>query len=85
MFYKIDKSKRSITLTWNYDQENVEKYMIYKSNNGEPLRLYKTIEAGKKEIIDQYKLSDTNVEYRVVAGFKTGERTKASKPLIVKI
>jgi fibronectin type 3 domain-containing protein len=85
IFYKIDKTKRNITLTWNYEQTDVEKFLIYRADNGEPLKLFKTIDASQRQLTDQYKVSDSNVEYRIVAGFKTGERTRISKPLVVKM
>jgi fibronectin type 3 domain-containing protein len=85
IFYSIDKTKKSITLSWRYDHELVDKFMIYRSDNDEPLKLYKSVDKSVTEIKDEYNLNDIKVEYRIVVGFKTGERTRSSKALIVKI
>lgn len=84
IFYTIDKSKRSIRISWEYNESNVEKFLIYKANNGQPLTLFKAIDATTLELKDDF-VSDNNVEYRIVAAFKTGERTKISKALVVKM
>jgi fibronectin type 3 domain-containing protein len=83
--YKVDRDKKRITISWYYDQEGVENFFIYKSNNGEPLKLYKTVEARELELTDLYKITDTIVEYRIIAGLKTGEQTKSSKGLVRKM
>jgi uncharacterized protein len=85
IFYKIDKQKKRIDLTWTYSEQQVEKFLVYKSKNGGPLVLYKSLEGTTRELIDEYILSDVTVEYRIVAGFTTGEKTRVSKALIVKI
>lgn len=84
IFYTIDKSKKTIRISWEYNQQNVEKFLIYKAKNGQPLTLFKSIDAPSLELKDDFVL-DNNIEYRIVAAFKTGERTKLSKPLLVKM
>lgn len=85
IFYTIDANKKTITLSWNYDDEQVDRFLIYRSNNDQPLRLYKSVEANTKELKDAYSVNDTKVEYRIVVGLKTGEITRSSKPLVVKM
>lgn len=85
IFYKIDKQNKRIDLNWIYEQEDIEKFLVYKSRNGGPLVLYKSLVGSTREFVDEYTLSDSSIEYRVVAGFKTGERTRVSKALVVKI
>lgn len=83
IFYIIDKEKKLITLSWKYEHELVDKFMIYRANNGQPMTLYKSVEAGVTELKDEYSLNDTKVEYRIVVGFKTGERTRWSEGVVV--
>lgn len=85
IFYKVDKQNKRIDLNWIYEQEDIEKFLVYKSRNGGPLVLYKSLLGDAREFVDDYSLSDSTIEYRVVAGFKTGERTRVSKALVVKI
>jgi hypothetical protein len=85
IFYTIDKNKKRIILSWDYQAEEVDKFLIYKSSNDQPLALFKSVDGNTKEVNDEYSLSDTKVEYRIVVGLKTGERTRSSKPLVVKI
>lgn len=85
LFFKIDKQKKRIDLSWTYNAQNIEKFIIYKSKNGGPLLFYKSLEGSQREFIDDYTLSDVSVEYRVVVGFVSGERTRVSKALVVKI
>lgn len=85
IFYKIDRSNKTIALSWNYDLQNVEKFLIYRADNGGSLKLYKAIEKDKREFIDQYDLSDMNIEYRIVVLFLSGERTSISKAMVVRI
>ncbi len=84
LFYKLDKNAAKVSLSWAYEAGLVEKYLIYKSINGAPLMLFKTLEPTKKQLDDSFKASDKEIEYRIVAAFSTGERTELSKPLIVK-
>ncbi|NBW36351.1 MAG: hypothetical protein EBR30_15295 [Cytophagia bacterium] len=81
LFFKIDKQKKQIDVSWVYDQQNIEKFIIYKSKNGGPLLFYKSLEGSTRKFVDDYGLSDVSVEYRVVAGFNTGERSKVSSPV----
>jgi uncharacterized protein len=85
IFYSIDKSKKTITLSWRYSQEEVDRFLVYKSNNGQPMTLFRSLEGNESELSDSYTINDTKVEYRIVAGFKTGERTRSSKPVVVKM
>lgn len=85
IFYTIDKNKKLITLSWKYDNVQTEKFLIYRSNNDQPLKLCKSVDASITALIDEYRLSDTKVEYRIVVGFKTGERTKFSKAMVLKL
>jgi uncharacterized protein len=85
IFYTIDAKKKTITLSWSYEDDKVDKFLIYKSNNDQPLKLYKSVEANTKEFKDNYSVNDTKIEYRIVVGFKTGEITRSSKPLVVKM
>ena len=85
IYYTIDKSKKSITVSWDYMHGEIDKFLVYKANNGKPLQLYKSISATEQQVSDSYNISDTNVEYRIVASFKTGERTRLSKPVTIKM
>jgi hypothetical protein len=85
IYYTIDKTKRSIKLSWSYGQPSVDRFLIYKAINNQPLRLYKSVDATVLEVNDGYALSDDNVQYSIVASFKSGEKTRISRMLMIKI
>lgn len=83
VFSKVDHEKRSVTIAWRYDYPDVDKYLIYRATNGGPMALYKSVTS--QEFVDSYGVSDQSREYRIVAGFRSGERSKSSPPLIIKL
>jgi hypothetical protein len=85
VFHKIDKDKRMITLRWTYDQDNIEKFLIYKSVDDMPPRVYTSVEGAKRELVDHYLPTQKHVEYRIVVNFKTGEKTKLSIPFAIEM
>lgn len=85
IYYAMDKTRRSITVSWQYDHSNVDRFLVYKAKNGEPLKLFKSLDPGTLEMKDSFSMNDSHVEYRIVASFKTGERTRVSKPLNIKM
>lgn len=85
VFHSLDKTKKTVTVSWQYSQNDIDKFLIYKAINGQPLKLYKAMDGITRELKDSFGVSDTEVEYRIVAMFKNGERTKFSKALTIKI
>jgi fibronectin type 3 domain-containing protein len=85
IFFSVDKVKKTITVSWTYNSHDVDKFLIYKSSNDRPLALFKSVDSNVNELNDSFGVSDSKIEYRVVAGFKSGERTRSSKPVVVKM
>lgn len=85
LYSKLDRSRRTITISWNYHEPEVEHFVIYRAVNGGPPALYKSVDGSKREYIDGFSLSDATIEYRIVATFRSGERTNASRAIAVKL
>lgn len=71
-----DFEKRLITLSWTTPQLEIDRYVIYKSKKGEPLRTWKTVD-GKNAVITDKELYPGNTYiYKVKAVMKNGAETK---------
>jgi uncharacterized protein len=85
IFYNINKSHKAINVSWIYDHPHIDRFLVYKANDKQPLRLYKSLPPHIREINDTYGIHDRNIEYRIVAGFQSGEKTGFSEPVVVKL
>jgi fibronectin type 3 domain-containing protein len=75
-----------VKISWTYGQRDVVKYAVYKATNGQPLQLYKELEAkATNELVDPVKSKAPASEYVVQGIFATGERTPFSKKIKVGI
>jgi len=82
-YYDLDNSKRNISLSWNYNAGNVSEYRIYKSLNGSPFKLIETVTSDTSNWDDKYSITDSAIEYRIMASFDNGDLSGFSK--IVKV
>lgn len=82
-FYNIDNTKRNISLSWNYTSQNVSEYRIYKSLNGNPFKLIETVSSETSNWNDQYTITDTAIEYKIMASFNNGDLSGFSKTVKV--
>lgn len=71
-----DFEKRSIALSWDVPLQEVDRYVIYKSKKGEPLRTWKTINGKSAGIIDKELYPGNVYVYKVKAVMKSGAETK---------
>lgn len=73
-----------VKISWSYGKTEVVKYAVYKATNGQPLQLYKELEAkATNELVDPLKSKAPASEYAVQGIFATGERTPFSKKIKV--
>jgi hypothetical protein len=71
-----DREKRMISLSWEKPAGEVDRYIIYKSKKGEPLRSWKTID-GKSNAVTDKELYPGNIySYKIKAIMKSGAETK---------
>ncbi|HEY8399716.1 MAG TPA: hypothetical protein VIK89_00565 [Cytophagaceae bacterium] len=81
--YHVDRQKREIVLLWNYQEPGVEKFLIYKAEKGNPIRLYKSVGKGQASFIDKTLSINSLYTYRIKAVFEDGSQSILSKELEV--
>ncbi len=81
---EVDRTDRSITLRWKYNEKNVTKFLIYRVVNDEPLSLYKSVPGNRFNLKDVDVRIDTSYSYRVKVVFVGGNESTFSEPVQVK-
>jgi hypothetical protein len=83
MSVMADRERRQIVLGWNDSRKNVDRYLIYRSEAGGPIRLYKTLPAGTSAFRDKQLTVNTTYSYRVKAQYLDGAQTAFSEAISV--
>jgi len=78
-----DRLKNTITLKWNYKLEGIEKIIIYKSKEGSPYVIYKTLQGLASEFTDTEINVNNKYSYKIKAFFKNGAQSMISKEVII--
>jgi|GEM_PF-5057138 len=82
--YTIDREKKCVVLSWDYDPKEVYTFQIYRCKENGPWSLYKTIDGTEKqELVDTYLTINTVFKYKIVAMLNSGLLTKMSIPVEV--
>jgi uncharacterized protein len=81
VYYMIDRTLKNITLTWNYDRPDVEKFVLYRGRKDEPLTIIKTLGAAEFLFIDNSPHIGNVYEYRIKAVMKSGAESIISDPI----
>ncbi|MCE2994872.1 MAG: hypothetical protein ACK5RG_07635 [Cyclobacteriaceae bacterium] len=80
---EIDRNEKSVTLSWNYNELNLTKFLIYRSVNDEPLSLYKSVSGNSFSWKDVNLRMGDNYVYRLKASFKNGLESEFSEPVLI--
>jgi len=76
-FYaQVDKTTKSILLSWRYKETDIAEYEIYKSKKDEKLRLLRMVPGDTKRLSDYDLKINTNYQYAIRAVFKDGRMSK---------
>jgi len=81
---EVDRTDRSITLRWKYNEKSVAKFLIYRVVNDEPLSLYKSVPGNRFNLKDVDVRIDTSYNYRIKVVFVGGNESTFSEPVQVK-
>lgn len=80
---EVNLEKKSIVLKWEYPQNELYNFVIYKAKKGEPLKIVKTL----KPDVFMYEDKQLNVGntyiYKLKANFKSGAESYLSKEILV--
>jgi hypothetical protein len=80
---EVDRSQKNNTLYWEYEEDGVVKFLIYRSDRKNPLALYKTIIGKNLQFIDYNIGMNTGYHYSVKAIFRNGEESKFSNEIYI--
>jgi uncharacterized protein len=80
----VDKEKMAVRLNWEYPIEEVFSYQIYKSKEGGPYKLLKTISKNEKqEYVDNEVKINNKYSYKITILLESGISTIISTPVEV--
>lgn len=85
-----DREARQIVLNWKYAAPKVDSYLIYKAEQGKPMRLYQTLRPTETlqkdkshQLIDTPLFINTIYQYRIKVAFTDGTESPLSKPITI--
>lgn len=82
---QLDRKKHFIRLDWTkYNLIGVERFIIYRAEEGKPLKAYKTVQGVQKEYVDQNPTINKTYQYMVQARFFNGAESELSNPKSIK-
>jgi uncharacterized protein len=81
---KIDRENHKVVLSWTYAAAEVDKYIIYRAKEGQPMIIYNMVDGKTKEFTDTELLVNNNYVYKLQAVFSGGMRSKMSSEIKVK-
>jgi fibronectin type 3 domain-containing protein len=74
---RANYEKRTIVLSWTYDQPNVTSFRIYRKINDSTMQLYRTVK--DKQFVDTGMAAGTKYSYKVMAVLSNGAFSEMSK------
>lgn len=79
-----DQEQKNITLSWSDSNRGITKYMIYRSEGGESISLYKSLSGDARKFVDEKLQMNTVYVYRLKAIYSDGTESKFSDKVEVK-
>lgn len=84
VYAAVDRESQQISIAWEYDNSNVENYIIYRGREDEPVRIYKSLTRESNRFIDKDLIVNSRYYYRLQAVYQDGGKTPLSKKVEVK-
>ncbi len=76
-FYaQTNTATKSIDLSWDYKESDVDSFEIYKATNQEPLQLIQVLNSESRKLSDPTLTINTTYKYGIRAQFKDGRMSK---------
>ncbi len=75
LIYKVDRTQKNISLTWEYDEKEIEKFILYRAKVNEPLTIIKTVDGKTLSYIDNNLNIGNIYEYRIKAVLYNGDES----------
>ena len=84
-FYsKVDRTAKQVELAWSYSAAKVERYLLFRQTEGQPLRLLKSVPGSRSTFQDRQLVVNTAYTYRIQAVYRDGGQSELSKGLTVR-
>jgi hypothetical protein len=75
-FAQVNTEQKNINLFWEYKENGVESFEIYKATNDEPMQLMQMVPAATRRLTDPTITINTTYKYGIRALFKDGRISK---------
>jgi uncharacterized protein len=82
--YKVDRTSKSIYLSWNYPEQEIEKFVLYRGKENQPVSILKTIDGTAFNYKDNNLNIGSNYEYRIKAIMRSGAESIISDPIKIR-
>ncbi len=83
-FYsKVDRTAKQVELAWNYSGKGIERYLLFRHIQGQPLRLLKSVSGDRHTFHDCQLMVNTTYTYRLQAIYQDGGMSPLSEELKV--
>ncbi|HET6224778.1 MAG TPA: fibronectin type III domain-containing protein [Bacteroidia bacterium] len=76
--YKVNLEQRSITLNWEYPENDLYSFVVYKAKVGDPLKIVKTLKPGQFLFEDKELYIGNKYVYKIKAIYNSGAESKMS-------
>lgn len=80
----VDYNTQTIILKWSYPEKAVKSFVIYRSENDEPYRIYKSLTSNLSELNDKNLKVSSVYKYRIKASFIDGAQSELSEEIVIK-
>lgn len=81
--FAIDRTQKNISLSWNYSEKEIEKFILYRGRDKEPLTIIKALEGSIFSYTDKTPNIGNVYEYRIKAIMLNGAESIISDSLKV--
>jgi uncharacterized protein len=81
--FTVDRTQKTVHLKWNYNEKDIEKYILYRAKKGNVLTIVKTLPGKTPEFIDNTLNIGNIYEYRIKPVFVNGAEGIISDPVWV--
>lgn len=78
----VSRENELVKISWEYNQENITRFLIYRAKEDEGLTAYRTVENNQREFLEKGLTPNTSYTYRIVAEFSDGGRSAMSDKVV---
>ena len=81
---QVDLTTQLVQLNWIYKEQGINQFVVYRSENSEPYRIYKILPKDEFSLTDKNIKINTVYKYMIRANFEGGDNSAMSKEIVVK-